>query len=126
MITEKLELYDPLTAVRKAEYTVWARCLVSQNRLGDAFPPDELLKSALQEEEVGKSASSLSASLLSKRELEILELLAQRRSNAEIAATLYVSLSTVKQHNNRIFDKLGVKNRLGAATRAQELGLINK
>ncbi len=46
---------------------------------------------------------------LSKRELEILSLLAQGHSNQEIAEKLFVSLSTVKTHNQNLFEKLDVK-----------------
>ena len=56
--------------------------------------------------------TSLVAQLeLSKRELEILNLLAQGHSNQEIAAKLFVSLSTVKTHNQNLFEKLDVKRR---------------
>jgi len=48
---------------------------------------------------------------LSKRELEILGLLAQGHSNQEIAERLFVSLSTVKTHNQNLFEKLDVKRR---------------
>jgi DNA-binding NarL/FixJ family response regulator len=51
-------------------------------------------------------------------------LLAENRSNAEIAGELYLSVSAVKQYNSRIFDKLGVKNRFEAAAKAAELGLM--
>ena len=58
------------------------------------------------------------------RETQILELLAENKSNADIADTLFVALSTVKQHNSNIFDKLGVKNRHEAVIRARRLGII--
>ena len=61
---------------------------------------------------------------LSKRELEILSLLAQGHSNQEIAAKLFVSLSTVKTHIQNIFEKLDVKRRTQAAEKAKRLNLI--
>jgi len=61
---------------------------------------------------------------LSERELEILRLIADGRSNDEIAAQLYVALSTVKKHINHIYDKLGVTSRTQAVARARELGLL--
>jgi DNA-binding CsgD family transcriptional regulator len=51
---------------------------------------------------------------LTVKEHRILELIAQGRSNKEIAALNYVELSTVKTHINNIFFKLGVKNRRDA------------
>lgn len=61
---------------------------------------------------------------LSKRELEILGLLAQGHSNQEIAAKLFVSLSTVKTHLQNLFEKLDVKRRTQAIEKARRLNLI--
>ncbi|MVN21787.1 response regulator transcription factor [Mucilaginibacter arboris] len=61
---------------------------------------------------------------LSKRELEILSLLAQGLSNQEIAAKIFVSLSTVKTHNQNLFEKLDVKRRIQAVEKAKRLNLI--
>ncbi|HSO27088.1 MAG TPA: LuxR C-terminal-related transcriptional regulator, partial [Anaerolineales bacterium] len=62
--------------------------------------------------------------ILSDRELEIVRLIAQGLSNTEISQRLYLALSTVKGHNQRIFDKLQVHNRTEAVARARELGLL--
>lgn len=61
---------------------------------------------------------------LTSRELEILRLIAQGQSNAEISQRLYLALSTVKGHNLRIFDKLQAQNRTEAVAHARELGLL--
>ena len=61
---------------------------------------------------------------LSLRELEVLRLVAEGRSNQEIAERLFLALSTVKGHNQRIFDKLHVERRTEALVRARELGLL--
>jgi DNA-binding NarL/FixJ family response regulator len=64
------------------------------------------------------------AGLLSAREREMLGFLAQGRSNREIAATLSLSLATVKSHLVHLYAKLGVRNRNEALTRAVTLGLL--
>ena len=61
---------------------------------------------------------------LTNREIEILRLIAEWQSNAEISRRLYLALSTVKGHNLRIFDKLQAQNRTEAVIRARELGLL--
>ena len=61
---------------------------------------------------------------LSKRELEILGLLAEGHSNQEIAEKIFLSLSTVKTHLQNIFEKLDVKRRLQAVEKARGLNLI--
>ena len=61
---------------------------------------------------------------LSRRELEVLRLIAGGLSNHEICARLFLALDTVKGHNRRIFEKLQAHSRTQAIARARELGLI--
>ena len=61
---------------------------------------------------------------LSDRELQVLRLLAVGQTNQEIAASLYVSINTVKTHLKNIYGKLETNNRRGATARAKDLGLI--
>jgi len=61
---------------------------------------------------------------ITKRELEILELIAHGMSNREIAEKLFVSENTVKTHSTRLFDKLGAKRRTQAVQLGKEMGLI--
>ena len=62
---------------------------------------------------------------LSRREREIVELVADGETNREIAARLFLSPYTVKQHTTAVYRKLGVRNRTEAAQRARRLGLIS-
>src|SRR5579871_939209 len=62
--------------------------------------------------------------LLSPREREVLQLIAQGLSNQEISERLVLALDTVKGHNRNIFDKLQVQRRTEAVARARELGLL--
>lgn len=61
---------------------------------------------------------------LSERELDILRLIQQGQSNQGIGETLFLSLHTVKWHNQNIFDKLQVKRRTEAVARALVLKLL--
>jgi ATP/maltotriose-dependent transcriptional regulator MalT len=61
---------------------------------------------------------------ITRRELEILELVAQGMSNREIAGKLYVSENTVKTHCSRAFDKLGARRRTQAVQLGKEFGLL--
>jgi ATP/maltotriose-dependent transcriptional regulator MalT len=61
---------------------------------------------------------------ITRRELEILELVAQGLSNREIASKLFVSENTVKTHCSRAFDKLGAKRRTQAVQLGKEFGLL--
>jgi DNA-binding NarL/FixJ family response regulator len=62
---------------------------------------------------------------LTEREIEVLRLLPEGKTNREIAAELHLSLSTVKKRLERIISKLGVSDRTQAAVKAMELGLAD-
>jgi DNA-binding NarL/FixJ family response regulator len=60
---------------------------------------------------------------LTDREREVLDLVAQGKSNADIAETLVISVKTVRNHVSNIFNKLQVSDRAQAAIRAREAGM---
>lgn len=61
---------------------------------------------------------------ISKRELDVLKLMATGLSNDEIAGKLFISLNTVKTHSSNIFLKLDVKRRTQAVEKAKRLNII--
>ena len=73
---------------------------------------------------VWKDAEGQLVEPLTTRELEVLRLMAQGATNADIADRLAVSLGTSKWHVGNVRAKLGVTNRTQALVRAQELGLV--
>ena len=62
---------------------------------------------------------------LTDRELSILKLLAEGKTNAEIGAELYISAKTASVHVTHILRKLGVTSRVQAATVAERAGLLD-
>lgn len=64
------------------------------------------------------------ASALTPRELEVLELLARGWDNGRIGAALFISRATVKRHISSILRKLDVDNRVQAAVRAVQEGIL--
>ncbi len=74
--------------------------------------------------EVFDDRRSTSAAGLSEREREVLDLIASGATNREIAAKLYLSPHTVKDHTSAIYSKLEVRNRAEAVKEAQRLGVL--
>jgi two-component system response regulator DesR len=62
---------------------------------------------------------------LTVREREVLVLIASGATNAEIAARLFLSPHTVKEHTSALYRKLGVRNRAQAVQRGQRIGLTS-
>jgi DNA-binding CsgD family transcriptional regulator len=73
---------------------------------------------------LGPEPPGAAAAHLTKREVEILRLAAEGRSNSEIAQALWVTEQTVKFHLSNIYRKLGVSNRTGASRWAQQNGVV--
>jgi non-specific serine/threonine protein kinase len=99
--------------------------LESETQAGRRMARDEAVAYALDEKKAARPAGppkATSRMLLSKREVEIAELVAQGLSNKEIATRVFLSERTVETHVSNILDKLGVNSRVEISTWvAQEL-----
>ena len=73
---------------------------------------------------VRMAAAPADAGLLSEREIDVLELVAQGQSNREIAQSLYISVNTVECHAKNIYRKLAVHSRAAAVHSARGRGLL--
>ncbi len=120
VIEHSIEIYGGLTAATFAVLGIWLGLKLTGKRetivvkevpvpVGEPFMPDEKKR-----EDLG----------ITRREFEILELIAQGMSNREIAEKLFVSENTVKTHSSRVLDKLGAKRRTQAVQLGKELGLL--
>lgn len=103
-------VYIALIAAAFLGLGIWvgARLFRSEPRAGE-FSPNERAQSSLG---------------ITEREREVLQLLADGRSNKEIAGRLGLSPNTVKTHVARLFEKLRVARRTEAILVARELGLV--
>lgn len=93
----------------------YARLLLSQFELAPQAPESEPAQTA----SMGDWVEPLSA-----RELEVLQLMAQGKTNKEIARQLFVAPGTVKAHSASIYRKLDVANRTAAVARARQLDIL--
>jgi NarL family two-component system response regulator LiaR len=114
VIEHSIEIYGGLTAATFAVLGIWLGLKLTGTRqrivvkevpvpAAEPFVPDERKREGLG---------------ITRRELEILGLIASGLSNREIAGRLFVSENTVKTHSSRLFDKLGAKRR----TQAVQIG----
>jgi LuxR family maltose regulon positive regulatory protein len=94
------------------------------------FPAEQLLERAYATDAPPSPRSALERANalrepLTKRELEVLQLIADGASNREIAEQLIITVGTVKRHINNLFGKLGVRSRTQAISIARTAGLID-
>jgi DNA-binding CsgD family transcriptional regulator len=116
------EIYIGFIAVIFTALGIWLALKLSKPKIETVVVEKEVYVS--RNENFVLDTSLVSQLELSKRELEILSLLAQGHSNQEIAAKLFVSLSTVKTHIQNLFEKLEVKRRIQAVEKARRLNHI--
>jgi len=119
IVEHSFEIYGGLIAALFAGIGIWLGLKLTKKK--------EIL--IVKEVPVPAAAFSLNEQRLkdlgiTKRELEILELIARGMSNREIAEKLFVSENTVKTHSSRVFDKLSAKRRTQAVQIAKEMGLL--
>ena len=118
VVEHSLEIYGGLIALLFAGMGIWLGLKLTRKKEVVVFK--EVAVSAPFALNEGK----LHELGVTRRELEILELIAGGMSNREIAEKLFVSENTVKTHSSRLFDKLSAKRRTQAVQIGKELGLI--
>ena len=116
------EIYIGFIAVIFTALGIWLALKLSKPKINTVVVEKEVY--VTRNENFVLDTSLVSQLELTKRELEILSLLAQGHSNQEIAAKLFVSLSTIKTHIQNLFEKLDVKRRIQAVEKAKRLRLI--
>ncbi len=97
---------------------------------GDALLSPEVTRRVIERYAVGRGASAAATAPadvdgLTERESEVLHLLARGRSNAEMAAELFLGEATIKTHVSNVLMKLGVRDRLHAVIWAYENGVVS-
>ena len=120
VVEHSLEIYGGLIALLFAALGIWLGLKLTRKEevvVVKEVPVPSNQPFALNEERLKRLG-------VTRRELEILELIAQGMSNREIADKLFVSENTVKTHSSRLFDKLGAKRRTQAVQLGKEMGLI--
>ncbi len=107
-----LEFYIGSVAVMFTALGIWAGLRLTRAKVIEISGPFE------------RNETNLKEAGISKREYEVLELIAAGLSNQEIAARLFVSNSTVKTHVSNILAKLDASRRTEAIAKAKEMRII--
>ncbi len=120
VVEHSIEIYGGLIALLFAALGIWLGLKLTKKKevlIVKEVPVPAIQPFSLNEQRLKDLG-------ITRRELEILELIAQGMSNREIADKLFVSENTVKTHSNRLFDKLSARRRTQAVQIGKEMGLI--
>jgi DNA-binding CsgD family transcriptional regulator len=118
VVEHSIEIYGGLIALLFAVLGIWLGLKLTKNKetiiVREVPAPQSFTLNETRLRELG----------ITRRELEILGLIAGGLSNREIAEKLFVSENTIKTHSSRLFDKLSARRRTQAVQMGKELGLI--
>lgn len=114
-----IDIYIGLIAVFFTTLGVWIATQLLKPKIQTVIVEKEIHLPAPNEDNINER--ELEKLKLSAREYEVLQLLAQGYSNAEIAENLFLSLSTIKTHVSNLFIKMEVKSRTQAIEKAKRL-----
>ncbi len=122
IVDNAIEIYVGFIAVFFTVLGIWIASRLTRPGVQTVLTEKE--SRATPPETFAVNRNELNKLRLSNREYEVLQLLAKGHSNAEIAATLFLSVSTVKTHVSNLLDKMEVKNRTQATDKAKRLQII--
>lgn len=119
LIDQQLDTYIGLIAIIFTGLGIWLALKLRKPKVETVIVEKEIYLDnfSINEDEIKRLN-------LSKRELEVLQLMAQGLSNQEIAEKLFVSLNTIKTHSAQIFEKMEVKRRTQAVDLGKKLSII--
>jgi two-component system, NarL family, response regulator LiaR len=120
VVEHSIEIYGGLIAATFAILGIWLGLKLTGKRqtIGERAIPARADEPFIPDEQKREDLH------ITRRELEILQLIARGLSNREIAQKLFVSENTVKTHSSRVFDKLGARRRTQAVQLGKESGLL--
>ncbi|CAM4046369.1 regulatory protein, luxR family [Pedobacter westerhofensis] len=122
VIDYTIELYVGAIAVIFTGLGIWLAKKLTQPRTNTLVIEKQVL---VKTEHFVLNEAEVTRLRLSKRELEVLQLMAEGLSNLQIADRLFLSLDTIKTHSSKIFEKLEVQRRTQAVEMARKLNIIS-
>lgn len=116
------DLYIGVIALMFTGLGIWITLKVSKPKTETIIVEKPIYITA--KEEFIPNEAEIEKRAISKRELEVLQLMAEGLSNREIADRLFVSLNTIKTHSSNVYEKLEAKRRTQAVETAKKHGII--
>ena len=122
IFSNNLEIYIGLIAVLFTVLGIWIANKTASQKVETVIVETTVFLDKSTPFEINEN--ELQRRRISKRELEVLQLIASGKSNQEIADVLFVSLPTIKTHAANLFEKLEAKRRTQAIENAKRLQLL--
>lgn len=122
IVDHSIDLYAGAIAVFFTVLGIWVASQLMSPKVKTVVVEKEVPVPA--ENRVVNGEAELRQLNLSQREYEVLQLLAKGHTNAEIAETLFLSLSTIKTHVSNLYVKMDVQRRTQAIEKAKRLKII--
>ncbi len=122
LVDNAIDIYIGLVALFFTILGIWVASHIMRPKVETLIIEKEII--VPQSESFAINIAELQKLNLNSREYEVLQLLAQGQSNADIAASLFLSLSTIKTHVSNLYFKMDVKSRTQAITKAKQLKII--
>lgn len=123
----QLEIYIAVIAIIFTALGIWLSKKLTKPKTKTIIVEKEIVKEVVKEIDSTKFVQDIKQIEnlnISKRELEVLDLISKGLSNKEIADQLFVSIPTIKTHSSKLFEKLEVNRRTQAVEKAKRLKII--
>ena len=120
-IEHAFELYAGAIALLFTILGIWIANKLTQPKIKTVIVEKEVV---VKTENFVLNEAELARLGLTKRELEVLQSMADGLSNQQIAERLFLSLNTIKTHSSKVFEKLEVQRRTHAVDKARKLNII--
>ncbi len=121
IIDHAFELYAGVVAILFTALGIWLANKLTSPKINTVVVEKQVL---VRTSEFVLNEGEIARLNLSKREMEVLQCMADGLSNLQIAEHLFVSLNTIKTHSSKVFEKLEVKRRTQAVETARKLNII--
>lgn len=125
LVQHSFEIYAGIIALLFTALGIWLAGKLTTPKVRTVIIEKEIQATIQDDYSESLRAEEIARTGLSKREIDVLEQLAQGLSNQEIAEKLHVSLNTIKSHTARILEKLEASRRTQAVDIARKRGILS-